>query len=376
MINIFNPIKKMTSTNKSIINAVNKFCRTNLPNYINKNCHQELYKEFGTLGILGSTLSTSGCLGINYQTYGLIAKELEYIDSSFRSMVGVQTSLVMSPISKYGNDIAKDKYINDLRLGNKIGCFGLTESESGSDASKMKTYAVLKNDMYILNGSKTWITNAPIADIFIIWAKLNNRINGFIIEKDTLGLDITEIKNKLSFKSSPTGMIFLNNVKVPIENKLNVVGMKGPLSVLNEARIGLSMGALGAAESCIDISMDYVKNREMFGSYLSEKQLVQNKLVNMIIEYNLGLSLSMDIIESYDNGTCDPELISVIKRNNAYKSLEIARTARDILGANGITEEYNVFRHLNNLETVNTYEGTYDLHTLILGKYFIGSSAF
>lgn len=376
MINLICPLKNLSNTNKLIINSVNKFSRELLPNYLVSHEYKSLYKELGNLGILGCQFSSNNCLGVNKKMYGLIAKELEYIDSGFRGMYSVQSSLVMGALLNYGNKKLIDMHIDELRTGNKIGCFGLTEPDSGSDVANMKTYAKLDNGDFLINGNKTWITNAPIADILIIWAKYKNRINGFLLEKDMPGLTTVEIKDKLSMKSSPTGMIFMDNVRVPKINHLNTLGMNGPLNLINNARLSVALGSLGAAESCIDIALDYTQNRKLFGSYLCEKQLIQDKLVNMITEYNLAFSLSLNIIDYIDDNELKPHLVSIIKRNNPKKALEIARNARDILGGNGITKEYNIFRHLVNLETVNTYEGTHDIHTLILGKHFTGYNAF
>jgi len=378
--NNINLLRKLnlSSTNKIILESVRKYCRIDLIKENEKDIidHRKIYKSMGTNGLLGPTLKTNGCLGLDYKMYGLIAKEIEYIDSSLRSMYSVQSSLVMNPINKYGNDYLKTKYLDDLASGDKIGCFGLTEPDGGSDATNMKTEAVLERDHYILNGNKTWITNSPIADILLVWAKYDKNIHGFILDRNTPGLETPEILGKESLKNSKTGMIFLKDVKVPKENKLDIVGMKGPLSCLNDARLGISFGVLGAADFCINTSLEYSLNRKLFGSLLAEKQLFQQKIVNMITEYNLGLLAAIEVAEMVDNNDSIPEMISMIKRNNCEKALNIARTSRDILGGNGITREYNVFKHLVNLETVYTYEGTHDIHTLILGKYFTGYSSF
>ena len=380
-INLLKPILNLNSTENMILESVRKLCRNDLAKRINKDyknnsLNKEIYSMFGDFGILGPTIKNYGCLGLSYKMYGLIAKEIEYIDSGYRSMFSVQSSLVMNPINKYGNEYLKDKYLPNLANGSYIGCFGLTEPDSGSDASDMLTNAKLDNNNYILNGSKTWITNSPIADVLLVWAKLDGRVNGFILDRSMDGIETPEITDKMSLKSSKTGMIFLNDVKVPIENKLDVIGMKGPLSCLNDARLGISFGVLGAAENCIDIALDYGSNRKLFGQYLSEKQLFQNKIADMVTEYNLGLLASLEVANNVDNDNYIPEMISMIKRNNCNKSLNISRTARDMLGGNGITENYNIFRHLINLETVNTYEGTYDIHSLILGNYFTQKKAF
>ena len=377
-IKILKPIINLSSTNKIIIDSVRKFCRTDLMNTLsnqNKD-YRSLYKKFGNLGILGPTINDYNCAGLNYTMYGLIAKEIEYIDSGFRSMYSVQSSLVMNPIDKYGSKEVKDQYLENLASGDLIGCFGLTEPHSGSDASNMKTIAKKKGDDYILSGSKTWITNSPIADVFIIWAKYDNSINGFVLDRSMDGISTSEIKDKMSLHNSVTGQIFMDEVRVPESHKLDVVGMKGPLTCLNSARLGISFGVLGAAESCIDISLDYASERELFGELLIKKQLFQSKIVDMVCEYNLGLLASLEVAKNIDEDKYNPEMISLIKRNNCQKSLDISRKARDILGGNGITSSYNVFRHMINLETVNTYEGTSDIHSLILGKYLTGVSSF
>jgi len=370
----------LTSTENMIIDSVKKFSQSELLPKVNddlkKSRTRELYKKFGELGILGPTVNGYDCLGLSYKMYGLIAKEIEYVDSGYRSMYSVQSSLVMNPINKYGSKSAKDKYLNKLGRGEYIGCFGLTEPDSGSDASSMKTNAVKDGNNYIINGSKTWITNSPVADVMIIWAKNDNTINGFIVDRGMEGIETPKIDTKMSLNTSDTGMIFLNDVKVPQSNKLNINGMKGPLSCLNDARLGISFGVLGAAEYCIENTVEYGKNRNLFGSLLVEKQLYQSKLANMVTEYNMGLLSSLQVADYVDKGESIPEMISLIKRNNCGKSLNIIRDCRDMLGGNGITEDYNIFRHLINLETVNTYEGTFDIHSLILGNYITGYKAF
>lgn len=379
-INLLRPYLKISSTDKLILDSVRKFCRNELSGRINKDFKngnsKDLYKQFGEMGLLGPTVKGYGCLGTSYKLYGLMAKEIEYIDSGYRSMFSVQSSLVMNPINKYGSEVVKDKYLENLALGNYIGCFGLTEPDSGSDASDMNTVAKEKNGDYILNGSKTWITNSPIADVLLVWAKLDGKVNGFVLDRNMDGIETPEIDTKMSLNASKTGMIFLNDVVVPKENKLNVLGMRGPLSCLNDARLGISFGVLGAAEYCIETVVDYGLNRKLFGSLLAEKQIFQMKLADMMTEYNLGMLASLEVADKVDNEDSIPEMISLVKRNNCGKSLDIARKARDMLGGNGITEEYNIFRHMVNLETVNTYEGTYDIHSLILGNYLTEKKAF
>jgi glutaryl-CoA dehydrogenase len=347
--------------------------------YKNEVVDRNIFKEMGQMGILGPTISGYNCLGESYLTYGLIAKEVEAIDSGYRSMFSVQSSLVMNPINKFGTEQQKNKYLPELASGRFVGCFGLTEPDHGSNPAGMVTHAVKDGNNYILNGSKTWISNSPIADLFLVWAKdksHDDKIKGFLIEKDTPGLAAPKIDGKLSLRASVTGMIMLDDVKVPQDNVLQVEGLKGPFTCLNDARLGISFGTLGAAESCIDQVIDYTTQRKQFDQFLAEKQLIQFKIADMITEYNLALSACYQVAQLKDQGEAIPEMISMIKRNSCQKSLDIARKSRDILGGNGISEEYNVFRHLTNLETVNTYEGTADIHALILGKYFTGYSSF
>ena len=381
MINLINFSKRISSEQKMLIESTKKFCQNYLKprvidDYKNEVVDRQIFKEFGNMGILGPKIKGYNCLGESYLTYGLIAKEIEAIDSGYRSMFSVQSSLVMNPIDKYANDNIKNKYLPKLSSGDFIGCFGLTEPDAGSNPNDMKTTAIKDGNSYILNGSKTWISNSPIADVFIVWAKLDNKVHGFLLDRDMNGITTPKIEGKLSLRTSVTGMIFLDNVKVPLENKLNVKGLKGPFSCLNDARLGISFGALGAAETCLVDTIDYVLNRKQFDNLLAEKQLIQYKLADMVSEYNLALNASFSIAESIDDNDYIHEMISFVKRNSCQKSLDIARTCRDILGGNGISEEYNIFRHLTNLETVNTYEGTHDIHSLILGRYITGKIAF
>ena len=376
-IRLLKPNLNLSSTENIIIENLKKFCKSELKPIVNNfTDNREIYRKFGEMGILGPTINDYNCLGTSYKMYGLMAKEIESIDSGYRSMFSVQSSLVMNPINKYGNEIVKSNYLEKLAKGEYIGCFGLTEPDSGSDAGSMKTKARLVNRNYVISGSKTWITNSPIADVLLVWAIYDGEVNGFVLDRTMEGIHTPEIEDKLSLNSSTTGMIFLDNVKVPRENRLNIEGMKGPLSCLNDARLGISFGVLGAAEQCIETAIDYTLDRKLFGTQLAQKQLIQNKISDMVTEYNLGLLASLEVAENVDNNESIPEMISLIKRNNCYKSLNIARTCRDILGGNGITKEYNIFRHMTNLETVNTYEGTYDIHGLILGKYLTGISSF
>ena len=306
----------------------------------------------------------------------MIAKEIEYIDSGYRSMYSVQSSLVMGPIYNYGSDIIKDKYLPKLNSGDYIGCFGLTEPDYGSDPSSMISNAVLDGNSYVLNGSKTWISNSPIADVFVVWVKHEGYVKGFVLDRSMNGISTPKIEGKLSLRTSVTGMINLDDVRVPKENLLNVIGMKGPFSCLNNARLGIAFGTLGAAEFCLEKAIDYSLNRKMFNQLLAEKQLLQMKMANMVSEYNLALLGCFQVADLVDTTQYTPEMISLIKRNSCSKALDITRTCRDILGGNGISEEYEVFRHLCNLETVNTYEGTYDIHSLILGNTITGLKAF
>ena len=334
---------------------------------------RELYKEFGKLGLLGSTINSHGGSGASDTAYGLIAYEIEKIDSSYRSSISVQSSLVIHPINSFGNKEQKDKYLPNLISGHKIGCFGLTESEAGSDPSSMKTTYKKHQDGYILNGNKNWITNSPIADIFIVWA-LNgkhetNSIKGFILEKETKGLSTNIIENKTSLKISPTGQILIDNVYVHNSNCLeNTEGWSSVFSCLNKARFGISWGVLGSATECWLIAKDYVENRIMFKKPLAANQLIQKKLADMQTEINLGLAACHITAKAMSEGKDIINSISILKRNNCKKSLDIVRDCRDMLGANGLIEDYHIMRHLVNLETVKTYEGTEDIHSLILGR--------
>lgn len=381
MINILNLNSKLTTSNKILIESVKKFCKSELSprvimDYKNEVIDRSIFKKLGEMNLFGPTINGYGCLGESYMTYGLISKELEYVDSGYRSMCSVQSSLVMNPINQYSNKNIKDKYLPKLSTGEYIGCFGLTEPNYGSDPSSMKTKAIFDNGHYILNGNKTWISNSPIADVLIIWAKLDGIIRGFILDRSMDGITTTKIDGKLSLRTSVTGMITLEDVKVPKENILDIAGMKGPLSCLNNARFGISFGVLGSAQYCIEKSLQYSKERKIFDQFLAEKQLLQMKMADMCTEWNLGLLSCFHVAELLDKNKCTPEMISLIKRNSCSKSLEIVRTCRDILGGNGISEEYHIFRHLTNLETVNTYEGTFDIHSLIIGNYLTGYKSF
>ena len=361
---------------KLIRENTKKYCQKNLlPNVVKNNRNyyfdKEIYKDFGRMGFLGSTIKGFGSSEINKVSYGLIAFEIESIDSSYRSAISVQSSLVCHPIDKFGSKEQKETYLPDLIKGNLVGCFGLTESEAGSDPSSMKTNFKEFEDHYLVNGSKTWITNAPIADIFLIWA-LNEKknIKLFLIPKKTKGLKTSTIENKTSLKISPTGQIILENVKITKDNLLpNTSGWKSVYSCLNNARYGISWGVLGAANNCWKISKEYTENRIMFKKPLAKNQLIQKKLAIMQTEISLGLSGCLHAGRSLDNGKDIKIAISMLKRNNCKKAIEIVREARDMMGANGLIDEYHIMRHLINLETVKTYEGAEDIHALILGKF-------
>jgi len=337
-----------------------------------------IYKEMGSLGFLGAPIQGYGCAGTNYVSYGLIAREIESVDSSYRSAFSVQTSLAMHAIYMFGSDEQKEFYLPEMANGNLIGCFGLTESEAGSDPASMRTLAVEKENGYELNGSKTWITNSPIADVLIIWAKDEQGVlRGFIVDRESKGLSTPLIKGKFALRASVTGQIFLDNVFVPREKMLpDVQSFRGPFSCLNMARYGIAWGAMGAAEFCWNAALNYSLEREQFGQPLASKQLVQNKLADMQTEITLGLQSVLRLGKLIDNNKMKPEMISLLKRNNCQKGLDVARISRDIHGGNGISDEYHVIRHCMNLEAVNTYEGTYDIHGLILGKSQTSLEAF
>ncbi len=342
---------------------------------------REIMNEMGALGLLGCTLPERyGCAGVNYVCYGLAAREIESVDSGYRSAMSVQSSLVMYPIYAYGSEEQRQKYLPGLASGAKVGCFGLTEPDHGSDPGSMQTRARYSGGCYRLSGAKTWITNSPIADVFVVWAKSDEHqgaIRGFVLEKGMAGLDAPKIENKLSLRASITGMIQMDEVEVPAGNLLpGVSGLKGPFGCLNRARYGIAWGAMGAAEFCWKAARDYTLQRSQFGRPLAANQLIQKKLADMQSEIALGLQGALRAGRLMDQGRAAPELISLVKRNNCGKALDIARAARDMHGANGISGEYHVMRHVMNLETVNTYEGTHDIHALILGRAQTGLQAF
>jgi glutaryl-CoA dehydrogenase len=340
--------------------------------------HREIMTEMGELGLLGPTIDGYGCAGVGYVSYGLIAREVERVDSGYRSAMSVQSSLVMHPIHAYGTDEQREKYLPRLATGEWVGCFGLTEPDAGSDPNSMKTRARKTDGGYLLSGSKQWITNSPIADVFVVWAKDDaGDIRGFVLEKGMKGLSAPKIEGKFSLRASITGGIAMDDVFVPEENLLpNVKGLKGPFGCLNNARYGISWGAMGAAEFCWHQARQYTMDRKMFGRPLAATQLIQKKLADMQTEITLGLHGALRLGRLKDEGRAAPEAISLMKRNNCGKSLDIARTARDMLGGNGISDEYHVIRHVMNLEAVNTYEGTHDIHALILGRAQTGLQAF
>ena len=338
-----------------------------------------IFAEMGELGLLGPTIPTTyGGAGLNYVSYGLITREIERIDSGFRSMLSVQSSLVIVPIHAFGTEEQKRKYLPDLIAGRKIGCFGLTEPDHGSDPGSMTTRARKADGGYRLHGAKTWISNSPIADVFIVWAKTEDGIiRGFILEKGWKGLSAPAIHGKVGLRASITGQIVMDDVFVPEENLLpGVTGLKGPFTCLNSARYGIAWGALGAAESCYETARQYVLDRKQFGRPLAANQLVQRKLADMATEIALGLQACLRLGRLKDEGHSPVELTSFLKRNSCGKALEIARTARDMLGGNGISDEFPIARHLVNLEVVNTYEGTHDVHALIIGRGITGIAAF
>lgn len=338
-----------------------------------------IFAEMGALGLLGPTVPEAyGGAGLNYVSYGLIAREIERIDSGYRSMMSVQSSLVIVPIHTFGSEDQKQKYLPGLIAGTKIGCFGLTEPDHGSDPGSMASRARKVDGGYLLNGSKTWISNSPIADVFVVWAKTEDGlIRGFILEKGWKGLSAPAIHGKVGLRASITGQIVMDDVCVPEENMLpHVTGLKGPFTCLNSARFGIAWGALGAAESCYETARSYVIDRKQFGRPLAANQLIQKKLADMATEIALGLQGCLRLGRMKDEGSPPVELTSILKRNSCGKALEIARNARDMLGGNGISDEFPVARHLVNLEVVNTYEGTHDIHALILGRAITGIAAF
>ncbi len=374
---------QLTEEERAIRDAAHAYCQDKLfTRVLEANRHERfdrgIMNEMGEMGFLGATLDSHGCAGVGYVAYGLIAREVERVDSGYRSAFSVQSSLVMYPIWAFGSEDQKDRFLPKLQAGEFVGCFGLTEPDAGSDPASMRTRARSVDGGFVLNGSKTWITNSPIADVFVVWAKNDaGDIRGYILEKGMAGLSAPKIEGKFALRASITGMIMMQDVFVPTENELpHVKGLRGPFSCLNNARYGISWGALGAAEFCWHQARSYTMDRQMFGRPLAQTQLIQKKLADMQTEITLGLQGALRLGRLMEEGRAAPEMISLMKRNNCGKSLDIARVSRDMHGGNGIADEYHVIRHVMNLEAVNTYEGTHDVHALILGRAQTGLSAF
>ncbi|MES2976600.1 MAG: acyl-CoA dehydrogenase [Pseudomonadota bacterium] len=382
---------QLSDEERAIVEAAHTFCQEKLQTRVlmaarHEKFDREIMTEAGAIGFLGSTIEGYGCAGLSYVAYGLIAREVERVDSGYRSAISVQSSLVMHPINEYGSEAQKQKYLPKLATGEWVGCFGLTEPNHGSDPASMLTRAKPVDGGYLLKGAKMWITNAPIADVFVVWAKVEDpdgkvggqeSIRGFILEKGMKGLTAPKIEGKMSLRASITGEIVMDDVFVP-EGQLmpNVAGLKGPFGCLNKARYGIAWGALGAAEDCWHRARQYTLDRVQFGRPLAQNQLIQKKLADMQTEIALGLQGCLRVGRLMDEGKATPEMVSLIKRNSCGKALDIARMARDMHGGNGIHDEYHVIRHMINLETVNTYEGTHDVHALILGRAQTGLQAF
>ncbi len=379
---------QLNDDERAIVDAAHDFCQEKLQTRVlmaarHEKFDREIMNEFGSMGFLGSTIDGYGCAGLNYVSYGLVAREVERVDSGYRSAMSVQSSLVMFPIHEYGSEAQRQKYLPKLATGEWVGCFGLTEPNHGSDPASMITRAKPVDGGFIMKGAKMWITNAPIADVFVVWAKLESEgdgqsaIRGFILEKGMKGLTAPKIEGKMSLRASITGEIVMDDVFVPEANMLpNVSGLKGPFGCLNKARYGIAWGALGAAEDCWHRARQYTLDRVQFGRPLAQNQLIQKKLADMQTEIALGLQGCFLVGRLMDEGQAVPEMISLIKRNSCGKALDVARMARDMHGGNGIHDEYHVIRHMINLETVNTYEGTHDVHALILGRAQTGLQAF
>jgi glutaryl-CoA dehydrogenase len=375
--------ESLTEDERLIEQAARSFCQDRLQPRVQKmfreeSFDQDIFTEMGEMGFLGSTIDGYGCAGTNYVSYGIIAREIERVDSGFRSMASVQSSLVMYPIYAFGSEAQRQKYLPKLATGEWIGCFGLTEPDHGSDPGSMVTRARKVDGGYSVSGAKMWITNSPVATVFVVWAKTDDGvIRGFVLEKGMKGLTAPKIEGKFSLRASVTGEIVMDEVFVPDENLLpNVSGLKGPFSCLNNARYGIAWGALGAAEACWHAARSYTMERKQFGRPLAANQLIQKKLVDMQTEITLGLHACLRLGRLKDEDRAAPEMISMLKRNNCGKALDIARVARDMHGGNGVSDEYGVIRHMLNLEAVNTYEGTHDVHALILGRAQTGIAAF
>ncbi len=376
--------RQLSDEERIVRDTAREYCQAKLmPRVLEANRHEifdrEIMQEMGELGLLGSTIEGYGCAGLNYVSYGLVAREVERVDSGYRSAMSVQSSLVMYPISAYGSEEQKEKYLPKLATGEWVGCFGLTEPDAGSDPGGMKTRARKVDGGYRLTGSKMWITNSPIADVFVVWAKDDEGvIRGFILDKGMEGLSAPKIEGKFSLRASITGEIVMDNVFVPEENKFpDIGGLRGPFGCLNRARYGISWGAMGAAEFCWHAARQYGLDRKQFNKPLAQTQLFQKKLADMQTEIALGLQGSLRVGRIMDEDKhFDPTMISLVKRNNCGKALDIVRVARDMHGGNGIADEFHVIRHVINLEAVNTYEGTHDVHGLILGRAITGIQAF
>jgi glutaryl-CoA dehydrogenase len=375
--------EQLTDDERMVRDSARAYCQEKLmPRVLEANRREvfdrAIMNEFGELGFLGSTIDGYGCAGVNYVCYGLIAREVERVDSGYRSAMSVQSSLVMHPIHAYGSEAQRKRYLPKLATGEWVGCFGLTEPNFGSDPGGMITRARKVDGGYALTGSKMWITNAPIADVFVVWAKTDDGvIRGFVLEKGMKGLSAPKIEGKFSLRASVTGEIVMDQVLVPEENLLpNVSGLAGPFGCLNKARYGIAWGALGAAEFCWHAARQYTLERKQFGRPLAANQLIQLKLTNMLTEITIGMQAVLRVGRLMDSGQWAPEMVSIVKRNSCGKALDIARTARDMHGGNGISDEFHVIRHVMNLEAVNTYEGTHDIHALILGRAQTGIQAF
>ncbi|MCC5884726.1 MAG: acyl-CoA dehydrogenase [Halomonas sp.] len=379
----FRLVDQLDEDERMVHQTAYDYCQDKLmPRVLEANRHErfdrEIMNEMGELGLLGATIDGYGCAGMNYVSYGLIAREVERVDSGYRSAMSVQSSLVMYPIHAFGSEAQREKYLPKLATGEWVGCFGLTEPDHGSDPGSMSTRAVRTDNGWRLNGTKTWITNSPIADVFVVWARDEEGVvNGFILEKGMPGLSAPKIEGKFSLRASITGQIAIQDVEVSDEQRLpGVTGLKGPFSCLNRARFGIAWGSMGAAEACWHAARQYTLDRKQFGRPLAANQLIQKKLADMQTEIALGLQAALRVGRMIDAGQLVPEAISLIKRNNCGKALDIARVARDMHGGNGIADEYHVIRHMMNLEAVNTYEGTHDVHALILGRAQTGIQSF
>ncbi len=373
----------LTSEERMVRDSAHQFAQQKLQPriltaYREASFDRRVLHEMGELGLLGPTLKGYGCAGVNHISYGLIMREIERVDSGYRSLMSVQSSLVMHPIYRYGSEAQRVRYLPRLASGEWLGCFGLTEADAGSDPQGMRSRAQAVDSGFVLNGGKTWISNAPFADVLLVWAKNEQgRIHGYLLERGMDGLETPTIEGKCSLRAAPTGQILMHDVFVPATHRLpNVEGLKGPFSCLTMARYGIAWGALGAAECCWHTARDYTLARKQFGKPLAANQLIQKKLADMQTEISLGLLACHRVGQLLDQGRAAHQAVSLLKRNSAGKALELARSARDMLGANGIVDEYHVIRHVMNLETVNTYEGTHDIHALILGRSQTGISAF